>query len=327
MLYTHKQVMILESKTLLPDKDLKHAGSDANEFVVIVDENDEERFRKFDVREDRVGMENIEALHGVERVWALWNKRTPDDIWSRIRSGDRVFFACCGIFSHLGIVSGKMVDRSVAIRLWGDTPQVRQLDKIVLFSSVQEISMKFNETCNLAGIRPNRFTTIYVAKNRIPTPVSLPFQTANIPPGFVEFNDGSDIVIIRSDDVAGAPSRITEAVTRFLRDTKKVKQLKNMYNGKCQICRYVLRRPEGSLYSEVHHLHPLKDDGDDDSKNMLNLCARHHVEFDYLVIGILEDHKTVVDRDGNKMGTVTFEKGHELDNKNILFHLKGMGVK
>ena len=81
------------------------------------------------------------------------------------------------------------------------------------------------------------------------------------------------------------------------------------------------------LYSEVHHLHPLKDGGDDDFGNMLNLCARHHVEFDCLAIGILEDHRTVVDRHGNRVGTITFGIGHKLAHKNILFHLRRMAIK
>ena len=296
--------------------------------MVIVGKKDRERFRKFTAGEDKNGIKSIEALSGVERVWALQNRLTPNTIWSIIHSGDRVFFACYEEqFSHLGTVSGTLVDMSVATHLWGDAPQVRQLDRLVLFSSVQKISYGFRKICGLAGINPRESTTIYVAENRIPvSPESVP-QPSGMGTGVVVLEGDSVGIVTLESDVTGTPQTVTEAVTRFLRDTKKVKQLKSKYNGKCQICEYVLQRPDGSLYSEVHHLHPLKDVGDDDFANMLNLCARHHVEFDYLAIGILEDHRTVVDRHGNRVGTITFGTSHKLDRKNIRFHLERMEIK
>ncbi len=312
-----------------PDGCLECAGSDASDFVVVVGKKDEERFRKFAIGEDKAIIENIEALPEVNRVWALRSKRTSDVIWSKIHSGNRVFFARYGMpFSHLGIVLGTLVDESVATRLWGDTPQVRQLDRLVLFSSVQKISKQFGKTCNLAGIRPTPFTSIYVAKNLILTFVKPDSRHLDMgPAGVMMLDGGTNGTVMLESGVAGPPKRVTEAVTRFLRDTEKVKQLKSKYQGKCQICGYVLRRLEGGMYSEVHHLRPLKDDGDDDFGNMLNLCANHHVEFDYLLIGVLEDCQTVVDIHGNRMGTLTFNRGHELTRKNILFHLKRMGMK
>ena len=304
-------------------------GSDAGDFVVVVGKKDEERFRKFATGEDKTRIDNMEALPGVDRVWALWNKRTSDATWSRIHRGNRVFFARYGMsFSHLGIVSGTLVDGSVATHLWGDEPRMRQLGRLVLFSSIHEISKPFAETCDLAGITPTQFTEIYMAKNQIPIstkPDPLPLDMD--PAGVMVLEDSADSTVMLESGVAGPPKRVTEAVTRFLRDTEKVRQLKSKYQGKCQICGYVLRRPEGSMYSEVHHLRPLKDDGDDDFGNMLNLCANHHVEFDYHLIGISEDHHTVVDMHGNRMGILTFNSGHELIRKNILFHLKRMGMK
>ena len=313
----------------LPSGDMESSGSGASDFVVIVGKKDEERFRIFAIGEDRARIKNIETLRGAERVWALLSKRTPDATWSRVRRGDQVFFARYGMpFSHLGTVAGTLADRSLAIRLWGDAPKVRQLDRLVLFSSVQEISKQFSETCRLAGVRPNPYTAIYVAKNRISTPVESDRHLLDSKlAGVVILKGETEDIVELEADTAGPPNRVTEAVTRFLRDTEKVRQLKSKYRGKCQICGYVLRREDDYTYSEVHHLHPLKDAGDDNFENMLNLCAKHHVEFDYLVIGISEDHKTIVGRRGDRVGTITFSLDHKLAHKNVLFHLRRMGIR
>ncbi len=311
------------------DGDLKYAGSGPNDFLVVVGKKDEERFRIFSTGEDRASMDGITELRSVERVWALLGKRTPDATWSRIRRGDRVFFARHGMpFSHLGTVSRTLMDQSLAGRLWGDTLRMRQLDRLVLFSSIQEISMQFGETCRRAGVMPSPYTTIYATERQISDPVKPDHSLPNVTPaGIVVLEDGADGAVTLEPDATGPPIKITEATTRFLRDTVKVRQLKSKYRGRCQICGYVLQMPDGRTYSEVHHIHPLKDGGDDDYGNMLNLCAKHHVEFDYLMIGISEDCKTVIDRQGNKLGPITFNSDHALARKNVLFHLRRMGMK
>ncbi len=319
-------------KTMLddvPSGELGRSESGASDFVVIVGKKDEERFRRFAVGEDRVGMKSMEVLRGADRVWALPSRRTQDATWSSIHKNDHVFFARHGMpFSHVGTVSETLTDRSLATRLWGDTPRVRQLDRLVLFSSVLDVSKPFRDTCKLAGISPGSFTAIYGAQKRIHDPTKQNQQSlAEEPAGVVVLRGDVDDAVTLDADATGPPSRATEAVTRFLRDTKKVQKIKSKYRGKCQICGYVLRQSGSRTYSEVHHLRPLKDGGDDDFGNMLNLCAKHHVELDYLVIGISKDCKTVVGRDDNVVGTVTFSVGHKLARKNVMFHLKRMGMK
>lgn len=311
------------------DGDLKYAGSGPNDFLVVVGKKDEERFRIFSTGEDRARVDGIAELRGAERVWALLGKRTPDATWSRIRRGDRVFFARHGMpFSHLGTVSRTLVDQSLAGRLWGETLRVRQLDRLVLFSYVQEISKPFGETCRRAGVMPDPSTTIYVAKRQMSDPTKQDrLPSIMSPAGVMVLEDETNGTVTLEMDTVGPPNRVTEAVTRFLRDTAKVRQLKLKYRGRCQICGYVLQILDNGTYSEVHHLHPLKDGGDDDYGNMLNLCAKHHVEFDYLVVGISEDCRTVVDRHGSEIGTTAFSPGHKLARKNVLFHLRRMRIK
>lgn len=96
------------------------------------------------------------------------------------------------------------------------------------------------------------------------------------------------------------------------------------YHDECQLCGYTITTSPKSRYSEVHHLHPLKDGGDDDFANMLVLCPTHHVEFDYRIIGIDKDRRTIVDRMGKPVGNLTMSRNHKLAMKNIKFHMSKM---
>ena len=289
-------------------------------FLAIVGKRDEERFRRFATGQDRPGMSKIAQLRRADRVWAL-GKHVPDDTWSRIRRGDHVIFARHGMpFSHLGTVSGTLEDAPAAAKLWGDTPRTRLLGRMVKFSSVREISEPFRQTCERAGVRPGGSTTIHEAEDPAP-PGRIRRRGGEAPAGVVVLRRGAAAAVVPDGGDAGPPERVTEAVTRFHRDTGKAKRIKSVYKDRCQICGYVLDLPGGRRYSEVHHLRPLRDGGDDDLGNMLVLCARHHVEFDYLVIGVSEDGRTVIGRDGSAEGTLDVDRRHNLERKNILFHL------
>lgn len=124
------------------------------------------------------------------------------------------------------------------------------------------------------------------------------------PSGTVVISDGNPL-----------PKKATEAVTRFIRDSSKVRQLKKKYNDKCQICGGIIQVSKETRYSEVHHIHPLKDGGTDSFANMLVLCPTHHVKFDYNIIGISRDKKTVITRTGKPIGKLRISKGHKLDVK------------
>ncbi len=119
------------------------------------------------------------------------------------------------------------------------------------------------------------------------------------------------------------PPKTIEVVTRFVRNTKEVKRIKNLYDDRCQVCGYTIDIPTGR-YSEVHHLHPLGEKGCDDSSNMIVLCPTHHVEFDYAVAGITDDGISVVDRYGKTVRKMSMPLKHPLDQKNIKHHRERM---
>ena len=123
----------------------------------------------------------------------------------------------------------------------------------------------------------------------------------------------------------GPPPWATRVVTRAARDTAKVRNIKELYKDKCQVCGYTIQVAADRRYSEVHHLRPLGRGGDDDYANMLVLCPTHHVEFDCAVLGVSMDGRGVVDRGGN-VRPLTALEGHSIGPENIAFHLKGMGL-
>ena len=102
---------------------------------------------------------------------------------------------------------------------------------------------------------------------------------------------------------------------------KKSKKLKKLYHNKCQICNYSFPEYVTSGYSEVHHVWPMANNGDDDYDNMLVLCPNHHTEFDYRIIQFNSSkYRLIEDLNGNNLGTISYKKGHSLNKKNILFH-------
>lgn len=85
-----------------------------------------------------------------------------------------------------------------------------------------------------------------------------------------------------ASDLAEPPGRIACEIQRIIRDTKAAREMKAVYEFKCQVCGEQLPTPEGKFYIEVHHLKPLGGEhkGLDEKDNMLVLCPNHHALFD-----------------------------------------------
>lgn len=78
----------------------------------------------------------------------------------------------------------------------------------------------------------------------------------------------------------GPPPRVTRESTRFLRDRAPVEAIKELYQGRCQVCGYRIERPDGSWYADAHHLWPLEHGGPDVIDNLVVVCPTHHKELD-----------------------------------------------
>ncbi|TDI60722.1 MAG: HNH endonuclease [Alphaproteobacteria bacterium] len=79
------------------------------------------------------------------------------------------------------------------------------------------------------------------------------------------------------------PGRSELTTYRILRDSRITRQLKILYNNRCQICNEVFRFENGQPYSEAHHIRPLGNphNGPDIASNVIILCPNHHAMCDY----------------------------------------------
>jgi len=112
-----------------------------------------------------------------------------------------------------------------------------------------------------------------------------------------------------ASDLSEPPPRIATTCYRILRDTALAREVKRLHGHKCQVCGLSIQLPDGTPYSEAHHIKPLgkPHDGLDIQGNILCLCPNHHAQLDYLVMTISLSDLHHVD-------------GHVIDPKFVEYH-------
>jgi hypothetical protein len=86
-------------------------------------------------------------------------------------------------------------------------------------------------------------------------------------------------------DTNELPIRVRTEISRVVRDTKAARELKRLYQGRCQLCGNRLEISPGEFYLEAHHLKPLGQphQGPDTIKNLICVCPNCHVLLDFNV--------------------------------------------
>ncbi|MCI0504420.1 HNH endonuclease [Candidatus Micrarchaeota archaeon] len=113
------------------------------------------------------------------------------------------------------------------------------------------------------------------------------------------------------------PPVIKEVVRKIrIRNTKAVKQLKQLYGNKCQISGeiYTFQKKDGELYSEAHHLIPLGEGGADSAHNIVILSPLlhrmlHNAKVENLDLRNIKDNKLTIKING-KDYTITWHPDH-----------------
>ncbi|MEX0656972.1 MAG: HNH endonuclease [Nitrosopumilaceae archaeon] len=294
-------------------------------FFVVIDERDKERFRRFRIGSDVSKLSSLFKTKKTLRTWALPNS-IKKNLWQQISKNDIVFFALNNeSVTHYGKIYSKKSDSKLSTKLWGDSLRGKLLNYFLMFENLNETSIQFGQLVKSAGLKSSTdiFPNLYLVAQKNVKQITdnylkkVPKKTSK-----QKLNP-----VMIPVDLAGAPDTRVEKITRFIRDTAKTKLLKKKYQHRCQICNYRILISSSKFYSEVHHLFPLKDGGDDNFSNMLVLCPTHHAEFDYKVIGIDEDGQTVINKDGNIIEKLKLIKDHKIHEKNIKFHLSGLKLK
>ncbi|MFA6501473.1 MAG: HNH endonuclease, partial [Parachlamydiales bacterium] len=93
------------------------------------------------------------------------------------------------------------------------------------------------------------------------------------------------------------PDVVETKVKRIKRNLAVVKNMKEKYNNKCQICGFTFKKKDGSNYSEVAHIKPIHslETGVDKPSNMVVLCPNHHKMYDLGNLSILSKIKYKID--------------------------------
>ncbi|KAB1194703.1 HNH endonuclease [Haloferax sp. MBLA0076] len=120
------------------------------------------------------------------------------------------------------------------------------------------------------------------------------------------------------------PERIQTTRSRIIRNTKLTSALKERYSHTCQVCGDRRRRNVDDGYAEAHHLKPLgrPHGGPDVEANVLVLCPDHHADFDYGMLAIDPDSKTIAhayDRDIDG-ASLYVRDDHEVDEQYLEYH-------
>ena len=115
------------------------------------------------------------------------------------------------------------------------------------------------------------------------------------------------------------PKRATQTVQRVIRDSKLGRQLKKLYDYKCQVCDLQIETDAG-FYAEAAHIKPVGSphDGPDLIENLLCLCPNHHLMFDKGVFFVNED----MSLDGIDGGLLV-HKSHTISSEFFEYH-RGM---
>ena len=112
------------------------------------------------------------------------------------------------------------------------------------------------------------------------------------------------------------PKRATQTVQRVIRDSKLGRQLKKLYDYKCQVCDLQIETDAG-FYAEAAHIKPVGSphDGPDLIENLLCLCPNHHLMFDKGVFFVNQD----MSLDGIS-GRLHLNKNHRVDSEYFAYH-------
>ena len=234
--------------------------------------------------------------------WKFTSSRNNNEILKNVLKNDWFLFAYNGKYMYAA--------------------QVKERQKLVVsFKNLTEISRDFVKTNNELGI-----SSSMPSVHRIPL---LEVNDSKIQQIIKKYHSIEGFlherkiqikkphikeITIEPASVKKIPKKIKTTIVRVIRDTAKTKKLKIRYDNICQVCRYKI----AENYSDVHHVWPIGDKGDDDYDNMLVLCPNHHAMFDLALIQFDELRKGhLVHVNGKEIGKLYFKKDHRIHQKNI----------
>ena len=277
----------------------------SNQFFILIDKRDSEKFRKFRLGKFNQDIKKILDKSSTQFIWGLHKAKVSSSIWSKLKKNDVVFFT---IPNDNFKICGKLLKKSKNTKLssvmYRNDLNAKNVEYFLFFKSLENNQISFHEL-------------IHNAVSKISVPIAGIYEIKK------SYYDKSSKKtkpkqLSLTKIPKGPAAKNKSEVWRFLRDTKDVKKLKSLYDGKCQICGTTFEIGKNRYYSEVHHYWPLEQHGDDDATNMIVVCPNHHTKFDYNLIAIDRDGTHILDKNGRRNNEkISFKKSHVLAQKNI----------
>lgn len=265
-------------------------------MLLIINNRDSEKFRKFIIQDFRQSIKDDLQKNESNYLWGIHKSEVKKEIWDKIQSGDSILMGLKDAdFELNAIISKKVEDSELAQRLWPEELTSKQITHFLYFDRIEKDRIPMSKYITNDLIFPGMYET-----------KTTEIKTLEIP-----------------QEIEKVITQTKSEVFRFVRDSEPVKKLKKLYQNRCQICGYTFEFKKGEFYSEVHHYNPLHEGGNDDTDNMIVVCPTHHAEFDYKVIVIGQDRKSIINREGRIVNSITFNPEHKLSLKNIQSQLGG----
>ena len=275
-----------------------------NQFVILVDKRNSEKFRQFRNGQFNASIKEFLNKHDSNFIWGFHKSQISNQKWIEIKKNDDVFFTLSkDNFEIAGQVKKKIINKQLGQAILSDDLHSQEITHFVLFDKLYSIDLLFHNTMS-----KTKTSTIFSGIYKLEKNIAI--------------NHISEIQQITKPSIeqgvkTGPAQKEIFEIMRFIRDSAKVTKLKELYQNKCQICDYTFEYADDKFYSEVHHYNPLNANADDDFDNMIVVCPNHHAEFDYNLIVIDIDGKSILDKNGNKIATIRFHKDHQLNIKSI----------
>ena len=273
-----------------------------------MDNDDANIFRLFTKKKFKPEIKNILDNNNSKYLWGLHESKTKSN-WSKIKMDDVIYFGFSSLgFKNYGIVKKKLIDKNLGVEIYPNKLNSKKINHFLFFEKLFETYESFSDLKNYS-----------ILKNELPIPGIYKIDKQFFKSEKKNFVSKK----FKTPKYNGPPIKEKGEVSRFVRDVKKVNNLKKLYKNKCQICQDTFQKQnKNEFYSEVHHYRPLEEFGDDDENNMIVVCPNHHARFDFKVIFIDTDMKTIKNYCGEKTGEIIkFNSKHYLDEKNILSQL------
>ena len=279
-----------------------------NQFLLIIKKQDEDKFSLFKNGIFNDAANAILKKNNSKYVWGIHKGIINKSIWSKIRKNDKIYLTVEEeTFKISGMISKKIKNLKFGELIYPTAVDKKQINYFLFFEKLVPCRFPYHVLKNMSNANEFIEEGIYKIQKRNLEKLVHAILVKKLP----------------LEKIIGQPKRKRRSGMAIVRNPTKVRQLKTLYDNKCQIiqCGFRLEyysKNKNIFYSEVHHYNPLKKQSDDDFGNMLVLCPNHHKEFDYSVKFIDIDGITIINGQGKPTGeTLQFSKDHILDIKNI----------